>query len=126
MALKQVASKLKIGHQQLGKQAEKQAANYLQKKGFKVIVHNYRYKKAEIDLIAQKGDCLLFVEVKARTSHKFGYPETFVSANQQDLIREAAENYVLENGWNKAIRFDVIAISQKGDIGEISHFEDAF
>jgi putative endonuclease len=126
MALKQDPSKLKIDHQQLGKQAEKLAANYLQKKGFKGIVHNYRYKKAEIDLIVQKGDCLVFVEVKARTSHRFGYPETFVSANQQDSIREAAENYILENDWNQAIRFDVIAVSQQGDIYKINHFEDAF
>jgi putative endonuclease len=126
MALKQDPGKLKIGRQQLGKQAEKLAANYLQKKGFKLIVHNYRYKKAEIDLIMQKVDSLVFVEVKARTSYGFGYPETFVSDNQQDLIREAAENYILENDWDKAIRFDVIAILQQGNICKISHFEDAF
>ncbi len=127
MSLKNRSPKSKAAYQQLGKQAEKAAASYLQNKGFKLIAHNYRYKKAEIDLIVQKDDCLVFVEVKARTRLHFGYPETFLAARQQELIREAAEQYLLKENWNQAIRFDVIAVlkQQQGTLA-IRHFEDAF
>ena len=119
-------SKAKAPHQQLGKEAENLAAAYLQKKGFSITVRNYRYQKAEIDIIAQKGTCLFFVEVKARTSHRFGYPEEFVLPSKQALIREAAENYIIAHNWNQAIRFDIIAVLQHNKKIQITHFEDAF
>ena len=117
---------LKTIQQQLGKQAEDLAVGYLQNKGFKILKRNYRYKKAEIDIIAQKNTCLVFVEVKARTSQGFGYPEEAVGPTQQKLIRSAAENYMRAHDWNQAIRFDVIALLQQKGVMEIMHFEDAF
>jgi len=117
---------LKYMHQQLGKQAEDAAVRYLQRKGFRIIIRNYRHRKAEIDIIAQKNTCLVFVEVKARTSQSFGYPEEFVVAAKQKRILKAAENYILEQDWNQAIRFDVIALLQKNGSLKIMHFEDAF
>ncbi len=111
----------------MGKAAEELAAQHLQNQGFVIIARNYRYKRAEIDIIAQKGGLLLFVEVKARSSNYFGYPEEFVSPQQQDLLREAAEHYILEQDWNYPIRFDVIAVLKKyKQEVEVSHFEDAF
>jgi len=117
---------LKASSHQLGKKYEDLATSYLQQKGFMVMVRNYRYKKAEIDIIAQKDACLYFIEVKARTSARFGYPEAFVNTYKQQLIKTAAENYILQNDWNSSIRFDIIAIlDQKGCIN-LEYFEDAF
>jgi putative endonuclease len=126
MASKDTRSQSKPVHQELGKQAERLVAKYLQGLGFKIVACNYRYRKAEIDLIVEKDDCLVFVEVKARTSIQFGYPEEFVSAHQQKLIHAAAENYLLVHRWNQAIRFDIVAVLQKKRTHHISHFEDAF
>jgi len=119
-------SKLKASQHQLGKDAEHLAASYLQRKGFSIVARNYRYKRAEIDIIAQKGACLLFIEVKARTSNRFGYPEEFVFPAKQALLREAAENYIIAHDWNQAIRFDIIAVLQRNGKAQIMHFEDAF
>lgn len=113
-------------HHQWGREAEDLAASYLQKRGFDIIVRNYRYQKAEIDIIAQKEQCLAFVAVKARTSSGYGYPETFVSPAKQTLIREAAENYIMEQDWTQATQFDIIAVLQHNGKVQITHFEDAF
>ena len=113
-------------HHQWGREAEDLAASYLQQKGFNILVRNYRYQKAEIDIIAQRGHCLAFVEVKARKSTSHGYPETFVSPAKQALIREAAENYIIEQDWTQAMQFDIIAVLQHNGNIQITHFEDAF
>ncbi|MEM7382850.1 MAG: YraN family protein [Bacteroidota bacterium] len=115
-----------VPHQQWGREAEDLAASYLQKQGFEIMVRNYRYQKAEIDIIAQRAHCLAFVEVKARTSSEYGYPETFVSPAKQALIRAAAENYIIEQDWTQATQFDIIAVLQHSGSVQIVHFEDAF
>jgi putative endonuclease len=113
-------------HQHFGNTSEELAASYLKRKGFTIIKRNYRYKKWEIDIIAQKEKLLLFVEVKARNSIKFGYPETFVNKQKQIRLQTIAENYIINTSWNDAIRFDIISIlKQKNDI-QITHIEDAF
>lgn len=111
---------------QLGKKAEDLAVSYLQNQEYKILSRNYRYKKAEIDIIVQKDNLLCFVEVKARTNLLFGYPETFVKPYQQRLIKKAAENYMRACNWNEAIRFDVISIVKQSSLAEIVHFKDAF
>ena len=68
-----------------GQMAEKKAALYFRKKGFRVLAKNYRYRKAEIDLIVQKNDQLVAVEVKARSSKSFGAPYSFVSSKKNQL-----------------------------------------
>jgi putative endonuclease len=121
-----ITSKLQKPSQQLGKNAEDLAVNHLQNKGYKVLCRNYRYGKAEIDIIVQQDRCLCFVEVKARSTLRFGYPETFVKPHQQRLIKKAAENYMRACHWNDSIRFDIISIMQQGSLPELIHFEDAF
>ncbi|MBX2965134.1 MAG: YraN family protein [Cyclobacteriaceae bacterium] len=108
----------------IGKKGEELAAAYLEQKGYRVVARNYRYKRFEIDLIVQKENWLLFVEVKTRSSSAFGEPETFVDARKGRRIFEAAEEYIFSNNWRGHIRFDIIAIKQ-GNPPEIRHFEDA-
>ncbi len=115
-----------VHFQQFGALAEKLAATFLQKKGFTILEHNYRYQKAEIDIIAKKNNLLVFVEVKARSGGDFGYPETFVHAIKENLFQEAAEHYMRQHTWHENILFDIIAILKQNGQMYINHFEDAF
>lgn len=65
--------------QAFGQYAEIVAADYLVKKGFKILAQNFRYKRFEIDLIVKKDELIVFVEVKARKNNLFGHPEDFVN-----------------------------------------------
>ena len=112
--------------QEIGDKGEQTAANYLISKGFKIAERNYRAKRAEIDIICKEENVLVFVEVKTRTSTKFGNPEEFVNVAKFAKIVEGAEAYMIENNWEGEIRFDIISILfQKGNV-EIKHFKDAF
>lgn len=106
-----------------GQAGEDQACEFLINQGFDIIERNYRYKRAEIDVIALKDKLLLFAEVKFRKANSYGYPEEFVSENQQKLIVEAADDYISNIHWKGNIRFDIIAIDSRH---AIEHFEDAF
>ena len=110
----------------LGQNAEDFAVRYLKKQGFAILARNYRYQRAEIDIIGQQNRLLVFVEVKARSSDQFGEPETFVSPNQQALVHAAAEHYIITQNWSHAIRFDAIAILRSNNQLQLTHFEDAF
>jgi putative endonuclease len=111
---------------QLGQVAEDLAADHFRKSGFTILARNYRYKRAEIDIIAQKDNLLVFVEVKARSSDQFGHPEALVTPKQQALVQAAAEEFIITQDWNHAIRFDVIAITKQHNQLQLTHFEDGF
>lgn len=109
----------------IGAKGEQMAANYLQSKEYSIVERNYRFKRAEIDLIVLKDECIVFVEVKTRSSNVYGHPEEAVNEKKARKIVEGAENYVQEKKWAGNIRFDIVAISL-GAESEIRHFEDAF
>ncbi len=117
---------MKTSSQKQGKSAEDLAVKHLQKMGFSIIERNYRYERAEVDIIAKKNTLLVFVEVKARSNHRFGHPEEFVTCKQQDLIHAAAEDYILAQNWGHAVRFDIISIFRSKGQAQLTHFEDAF
>lgn len=108
-----------------GQQGEDLATRYLEKKGYQILARNFRYKRAEIDIIAQKDKLLAFVEVKARSSDVFGYPEEFVDEKKATLIIGAADHYIEKNQWEGLIRFDIISVMLRPRI-TLRHFEDAF
>ena len=103
---------------------EKLAAEFLESKGFRVVARNYRWKNAEIDLIVQRENWLVFVEVKTRASNAYGEPEAFVSRDQCRQIYKAADEYIFSRDWQGHIRFDIVSV-RPGPIPEIVHFEDA-
>ncbi len=107
---------------ELGRIGENLAAQYLEKQGFLILERNYRFGKAEVDIIALKDKLLVFVEVKMRKNANFGHPETTLSERKIELIHEAASNYTQNLAITTKIRFDIIAIT--GEV--IEHFEDAF
>ena len=81
-------------HNELGKIGEQLAIDYLLKNGYKIRERNYRYLKAEVDIIALKENTLVAVEVKTRTSNYFGNPEDFVTKKKIKLLVSAIDFYV--------------------------------
>lgn len=114
----------------IGNRGEAWAVTYLQQKGYHILACNWRYRKAEVDIIAQYEQQLVVVEVKTRKSNYFGYPEQSVSEKKQALLASAAEAYCYDAKWEGEVRFDVIAITYKNVEGklnyELVHIEDAF
>jgi putative endonuclease len=111
---------------ELGKIGENWACEHLVEKGFCILERNYRYQKSEIDIIAQKNELLIFVEVKLRTTVEFGYPEDFVNKKKKKLLMNAINEYLSVNQSFKLIRFDIISILLTEKSPQILHFEDAW
>ena len=102
------------------------AQEYLIKKNYLIVELNCRYKKAEVDIIGQLKDNLVFVEVKCRKSDFFGRPEQSINHKKEELYRLSAENYLEVNNLEHEIRFDVISIIHNNNKTEIEHFISAF
>ncbi|QWX83929.1 YraN family protein [Cellulophaga sp. HaHaR_3_176] len=113
-------------HNEFGKIGEQLAVDFLIKKGFKIKHRNYRYLKAEIDVIAQVSNQLVVVEVKARASGFIGDLKDMIPKKKRDLLVLAANNYVIEKNIDLEIRFDVITIVKENGTYTIDHIEDAF
>ncbi|MEK9130406.1 MAG: YraN family protein [Patescibacteria group bacterium] len=112
-----------------GNLGEELAKKYLKKQGYKIIKQNYNSRVGEIDLIAREKDQIIFIEVKTRTNHNFGYPEESVDSRKQNKIRMAAQNYLVkEKIFSENYRFDVVSveINQLTQKANIKHIPDAF
>ncbi|WMJ71775.1 YraN family protein [Cytophagaceae bacterium ABcell3] len=107
----------------VGKNAENMAAMFFSEKGYQIVSRNYRYRRGEIDLIVQKDNLLVFVEVKYRKSVRFGFPEEAVNSKKMELLQTTAEEFIFNRDWNGDIRFDIIAIDGNNNI---AHFQDVF
>ena len=113
-------------HNELGKLGEKLSVEFLQKNGYDILETNWVFQKAEIDIIAQKDNILVVVEVKTRSSADFGSPQDFVKPSKIQLLVKAINEYVLVNDLDLEIRFDIIALTKEGKGFAIEHLEDAF
>lgn len=114
-------------HNDLGKKAEDLAVEYLQKNSYKILVRNFRFQKAEIDIIAEKDNLIVVVEVKARSTDAFMLPQEAVTKTKIKLIVSAANYYLEEFKKNQEVRFDIISAlpDEKGNL-TIEHIENAF
>ena len=113
-------------HNLLGEKGEKLAVEFLVKKGYKILETNYRFRKAEVDVIAQQEEVLVVVEVKTRSTDFFGSPEEFVNQKKIQLLTEAIDNYIQEKDLDLEVRFDIITLIKQNNSFSIKHFEDAF
>ncbi|UKB79697.1 YraN family protein [Chryseobacterium sp. MEBOG07] len=114
-------------HNDFGKIAEDLAANYLQKNGYKILIRNFRFQKAEIDIIAEKNDLIIIIEVKARSTDTFMLPHEAVTKTKIKSIVSAANHYMEEFNKDNEVRFDIISVlpdENKNLI--IDHIKDAF
>jgi putative endonuclease len=111
----------------LGRRGEDLAHRYLQKNGFTVVARNYKPgADSEIDIVARRGELVIFVEVKSRTSAEFGSPDRAIDPEKQKHIVRAARAYVNRAAieWNQ-VRFDTISVIFT-DPPSIFHQQDAF
>lgn len=111
----------------LGPLGEELASDHLVKKGYRLIERNFKIKIGEIDIIAEDGQTLVFVEVKTRLNKEFGQPFEAVNLFKQKKIRCIAEAYLQRKPLNgREARFDVISILLEPDKTRIEHIENAF
>jgi putative endonuclease len=114
-------------HNDLGRNGENIARQYLEAAGFEILDENWTHGKAEIDLIAYKDKLMVFVEVKTRSSVAFGQPEEFVQKAKQKQLEIASLAYIELMNHQNEIRFDIIAITfTKDNHYTLNHIEDAF
>jgi len=113
-------------HNDLGKRGEELAIEFLKKDGYVILETNWVFQKAEIDIIAKKGDVLAIIEVKTRSTSDFGLPQDFVKPKKIQLLVKAVNEYIIKNDINMQARFDIIAVQKNGDTFDVEHLEDAF
>lgn len=113
-------------HNYLGKEGERMAVDFLQKSGYNILEKNYRFQKNEVDIIAQKDNLLVAVEVKTRSTPEFGDPHEFVRPKQIQSLVKVVDHFIVENDLDLEVRFDIIAIVKNKRGIRIEHLEDAF
>ena len=113
-------------HNELGKKGETIAADFLRKKGFRILELNWRHRKAEVDIIARLNDLIVVVEVKTRSGNYFGEPEAAVNRMKQKNLMYAADAFIRMKNLSCEVRFDIISIVFSADQSSVLHIEDAF
>ncbi len=111
----------------LGKEGERVAERYLQKKGYTLVERNYRCPAGELDLIVLDRRVVVFVEVKTRTGHGFGSPLEAVEFRKQRKMIQAAQFFLAQKRLQQRdARFDVVGVSWLGRDPVVEHIENAF
>ena len=113
-------------HNEFGRLGEEVAENFLIQKGYKILQKNYYYAKAEVDIIAQKGDLLAIVEVKSRSQNFVQDLNALINPKKIKLLVKATDHYLQENNLDLEVRFDVITVIKTKSGVEVEHLEDAF
>lgn len=113
--------------QDSGQRGEAVAASFLRRRGFRILVRNYRLRGGELDLICSKGATLVFVEVRSRANLAYGHPvESITAAKRRHLLRAALVYLKLQQWEERPFRFDLVAIlwDERGRPKEIIHLEN--
>ena len=115
-------------HLRRGRVGESAARRHLRRTGLKFLTANYRTKSSEIDLVFRDGDCLVFVEVKARTKGGWTRPSAAVNQRKRGLLGQAAKEYLRRLGNPETkFRFDIIEVLLRdGAVSEVRHLPNAF
>ena len=109
--------------QAIGGAAEDEAARFLSRHGLEVVARNYRTRLGEIDLVAREGDVLVFVEVRLRSSARFGHALESIDAHKRRRIVAAARQFLANVRPEPACRFDVIALDEGAPRWERAAFD---
>lgn len=111
----------------VGKIGEDLAANFLEKNGYSILERNYRFGHGELDIIAEKNNMLIFIEVKTKKHGDFGDPIYWVTRGKQQQMGRIARGYLYErNIADRDCRFDVVLVTWEQGLWNIRHIENAF
>ncbi len=122
------AGKEKPEHLRRGELGERAAEKYLKGQGLKFLARNFRSERGEIDLVFRGQDCLVFIEVKTRSSETWTRPSAAVDARKKKLLSQTALDYLrlLKNPPVK-FRFDIVEVLlAEGEVREIRHLPNTF
>ncbi|HEV8283421.1 MAG TPA: YraN family protein [Chitinophagaceae bacterium] len=97
-------------HNQLGKEAEQMAVNYLVKNGYEILHCNWRHSYYEIDIIAKKNELLRIIEVKSLKTSELKYPEESVTKKKFRYLLKAADEFLFQNQQYRHVQFDILSI----------------
>ena len=113
-------------HNELGKLGEQLAVDFLKREGYQILETNWVFAKAEVDIIAIRGNVLSIVEVKTRSGIGFGLPQEFVNRKKIQLLVKAVNEFVISRKLDVDVRFDIIGIHKVDSKFDITHLTDAF
>ncbi|VFQ45733.1 YraN family protein [Desulfoluna butyratoxydans] len=117
---------MSFSRMRFGRRSEKRAARHLKRRGYRILAMNAVTPVGEIDIVAEDGETLVFVEVKARTTLLFGHPEEAVTRAKQATLGRAALYWLKSrDALSRPARFDVVAI-MAGGTSEVQVIENAF
>jgi putative endonuclease len=115
------------GKQRFGDAGEKAAEDVLARDGYRVVARKHRCPRGEVDLVLERGELLVFVEVRTRATALFGRPEETVGAGKQRRIVRAARDFLARwRGPPRGARFDVVAVLDRPGTPEVMHIPNAF
>jgi putative endonuclease len=113
-------------HNELGKLGEDRARAFLLSKGYKIRETNFRAGKLELDIVAEKDNWLIIIEVRTRSTDLFLAPEESIDLRKIKNLVNAANAYIKYHNWRGETRFDIISVIPVGEDFKIDHIEDAF
>lgn len=113
-------------HNDVGREGEALAANFLQQKGYEIVDRNWRYGPKEIDIVARDGDTMVFVEVKTRSTLAFELPQEAVTKKKMKNLVEAADAYLIQRNIDLESRFDIVAVLNGNPPQVLEHLEGAW
>lgn len=105
---------------QIGDKGEDRAAEFLTTAGYEILVRNWRNRFGELDIVAEKNDKLIFVEVKAKRNSCFGAPAEMITTRKLGKLKNAAAAYLKESKWDGPWQIDAVVIENKS----VSHLEN--
>ncbi len=113
--------------QDIGSLGEQYAVALLESKSYRIVERNWRWRRAEIDIIAWDGEILVFIEVKARSYLHHGRPEEAITGKKMNMLVQAAGAYMRQINHEWEVRFDSIAVQMFRDgTYAIDHYEDIY
>lgn len=113
-------------HNDLGHAGEQVAQNYLKQHGYTILATNWCSGKNELDIVAEKDDMLVVVEVKSRSTATFEHPKDAITNAKIRRIVQATNDFIEIRNIDKEVRFDVVAVLPNGNGYSVEHIEDAF
>ena len=122
------ARKLEPEHLRRGELGERAAKKFLQQQGLKFLTANFDSTRGEMDLILRDGDCLVFAEVKTRSSESWTRPSKAVNASKRKRLSKCALDYLRKlNNPQIKIRFDIVEVLlADGEVREVRHLPNTF